>query len=179
MGAFQLIRRTAYEKIGTHRRLAMEVIDDVKLGKLAKEAGVRSGVARAGSAVTVHWHAGIANLIRGTTKNFFASCGYRVWLSSLHVFGLLLLCVFPVIALPFVHGWARLFALISIVFPVIAEIGVAFEFRAPLVFAFTYPIGALVFAWMIMRSTFVTLKQGGVVWRGTFYPLEELKRGIV
>lgn len=179
VGAFQLIRRSAYEKLGTHRRLAMEVIDDVKLGKLAKEAGVRSGVAKAGSAVSVHWHAGVVNLVRGTTKNFFASSGYRLWLSSLQVFGLLLMCVFPVIALPFVHGMPRTLALISIVLPAIAEIGVALEFRAPVIYAFTFPIGALVFVWMIARSTFVTLRQGGVIWRGTFYPLEELKRGVV
>lgn len=179
VGAFQLIRRSAYEKIGTHRRLAMEVIDDVKLGKIAKEAGIRSGVAKAGSSVSVHWHAGLINIIRGTTKNFFASSGYRLWLSSLHVFGLLLMCVFPIVALPFVHGWARAFALAAIAFPVIAEIGVALEFRSPVVFAFTYPIGALVFAWMITWSTFVTLRQGGIIWRGTFYPLEELKRGVV
>lgn len=179
VGAFQLIRRSAYEKMGTHRRLAMEVIDDVKLGKIAKEAGIRSGVAKAGKAVSVHWHAGVVNIVRGTTKNFFASSGYRLWLSSLQVFGLLLMCVFPVVALPFVHGMARDFALASIVFPVIAEIGVAIEFGAPLFYAVTYPIGALMFAWMIIRSTFVTLRQGGIVWRGTFYPLEELKRGVV
>ncbi len=179
VGAFQLIRRSGYERMGTHRRLAMEVIDDVKLGKLVKEVGVSSGVAKAGSAVSVHWHAGVANLVRGTTKNFFASSGFRLWLSSLHVFGLLLMCVFPVIALPFVHGWALALALTSIAFPVIAEIGVALEFRAPVIFALTYPIGALVFVWMITRSAFVTLKQGGIVWRGTFYPLEELRRGVV
>ena len=40
IGAFQLIRRSAYEAIGTHRRLAMEVVDDMKLGKLVKDGGV-------------------------------------------------------------------------------------------------------------------------------------------
>jgi hypothetical protein len=179
VGAFQLISRAGYEKMGTHRRLAMEVIDDVKLGKIAKEAGLRSGVAKARGAVTVHWHSGVPNLVRGTTKNFFATSGYRLWVSSLQIFGLLLMCVFPVLALPFVHGWALALALISIVLPVAAEIGVAIEFGAPIPYAFTYPVGALVFVWMIARSAFYTLRQGGIIWRGTFYPLEELKRGVV
>ena len=33
--------------------------------------------------------------------------------------------------------------------------------------------------WMLARSTIVTLWKGGIEWRGTFYPLEELKRGAV
>ncbi|MGA8767394.1 MAG: glycosyltransferase family 2 protein, partial [Candidatus Acidiferrales bacterium] len=44
IGAFQIVRRDAYEKAGTHRRLALEVVDDLKLGKIVKEAGFRSGV---------------------------------------------------------------------------------------------------------------------------------------
>jgi len=35
------------------------------------------------------------------------------------------------------------------------------------------------FCYMIARSVAVTLWQGGVTWRGTFYPLKELKRGVV
>jgi cellulose synthase/poly-beta-1,6-N-acetylglucosamine synthase-like glycosyltransferase len=179
VGAFQMIRRSAYEKMGTHRRLAMEVVDDMKLGKLVKEAGIRSGVAKAGDAVSVHWHAGVGNIIRGTTKNFFATSGFKLWLTSLHILGLLLMFVLPVVALPFVHGWARAFAAIAVVLPLIAEIGVAIEFESQPLYALTYPIGALIFTWMLLRSMIVTLWQGGIVWRGTFYPLKELKRGVV
>lgn len=179
VGAFQLIRRAGYEKMGTHRRLAMEVIDDVKLGKIAKEAGLRSGAAKAGKSVMVHWHSGVPNIVRGTTKNFFAASGYRLGVSAVQVFGLLLMCVFPAVALPFVHGWALALALLCVALPIIAEVGVAIEFASPKIFAITYPIGALIFAWMIARSTFITLRQGGIVWRGTFYPLKELRRGVV
>ena len=179
VGAFQIVRRSAYEKMGTHRRLAMEVIDDMKLGKLAKEAGVRSGAAKAGDAVSVHWHAGVGNMIRGTTKNFFAASGYRPWLTALQIVGLIAMFVAPVAALPFAHGWARIFAAIAVALPLIVTAAVAIEFRAPVAYAITYPIGALLFAWMLARSMIVTLWQGGVVWRGTFYPLEELRRGVV
>jgi glycosyltransferase involved in cell wall biosynthesis len=179
VGAFQLIRRGAYEKIGTHRRLAMEVVDDMKLGKLVKEAGIASGLATAGDAVSVHWHAGIGNMILGTTKNFFATTGFRVWVAALQILGLVMAFIFPVVALPFAHGLARWFDLIAIALPVIAMGGVCREFGISLLYALTYPAGALIFIWMLARSTIVTLWKGGIEWRGTFYPLEELKRGAV
>ena len=179
VGAFQLIRRGTYEDVGTHRRLAMEVVDDMKLGKLVKEAGFRSGVAKAGDAVSVHWHSGVGNIIRGTTKNFYATTGFRLSITLLQLFALLLMFVVPIVTIPFVRGWTRALDLIAIVLPLIAHGGVCLEFRVSPLYALTYPIGAFLFGWMLARSAIVTLWQGGIVWRGTFYPLEELKRGVV
>ena len=179
IGAFQLIRRDAYEKMGTHRRLKMEVVDDVKLGKSVKDAGLRSAVATAGRAVSVHWHAGLGNIIRGTTKNFYATTGFRPWVAAGQVASVLLMFLLPWLALPFVHGWARVFAAVAIVLPVLAQAGAALEFEESPLYAVTQPLGALIFVWMLARSTFVTLRQGGIIWRGTFYPIEELKRGVV
>ncbi|HUJ30177.1 MAG TPA: glycosyltransferase family 2 protein [Candidatus Acidoferrum sp.] len=179
VGAFQLIRRSSYEAMGTHRRLRMEVIDDMKLGKLMKNSGARSGAAKAGDAVSVHWHDGVRNMTRGTTKNFFASSGFRLWLTLVRIVGLVVMSVFPFVALPFVHGWALAFDLIAIALPVLIHAGAALEFGVSPLWALSHPIGALIFVWMIARSTVVTLWQGGIVWRGTFYPLDELKRGVV
>jgi len=179
VGAFQLIGRKAYERMGTHRRLAMEVVDDMKLGKLAKESGARSGVARAGDAVSVHWHAGIGNIIVGTTKNFFATTGFRIEIVTLQIVALALAFIFPILALPFAHRWGLVFDLIGIALPLTAMGGVCREFGVSLLYALTYPMGAFIFIWMLARSTIVTLWKGGIEWRGTFYPLDELKRGVV
>jgi len=46
-------------------------------------------------------------------------------------------------------------------------------------YALTHPIGAVLLSYMVARSVAVTLWNGGVTWRGTFYPLRELKRGVV
>ena len=179
IGMFQLIRRSTYEAIGTHGRLAMEVVDDMKLGKLVKQEGFRSAVAVANNEVSVHWHSGVANIIRGTTKNFFAFTGFSFLTVSTQILGLLMMCVVPWLALPFVRGWALLFAAISVGLAIIFHVGACMEFKVSPLYALTFPIGALIFIWMQARSTIVTLWTGGITWRGTFYPLKELKRGVV
>jgi hypothetical protein len=89
------------------------------------------------------------------------------------------MCVLPAAMLAFVHGWARAFDAIAVVLPLIIAGGAARQLRAPVILAVTYPVGGLIFAWMLARSMIVTLWQGGIVWRGTFYPLDELRRGMV
>ncbi|MGH9748209.1 MAG: glycosyltransferase [Candidatus Acidiferrales bacterium] len=179
VGAFQLIRRSAYEAIGTHRRLAMEVVDDMKLGKLVKQGGFRSGVARGFDSVRVRWHSGVGNLVRGTTKNFFAAAEFSLPFAILQLFMLFMAFVFPFAALPIARGWALGLAAISAGIVVMIQAGVCVETGVSPIYALTAPIGALIFCWMLARSTIVTLWNGGIEWRGTFYPLEELRRGLV
>src|SRR6202140_3600061 len=179
VGAFQLLKRSAYESAGGHRRLAVEVIDDMKLGKIVKQAGCRSSVGIAQDSVVVRWHAGARNLINGVTKNFFAGSGFSVTRVMLSIVGLLLMNVLPFAGLVFGHGWVRIFAGICVVVVLCFHAGVDMVMRVSPLYCFTVPIGAVIFAYMLLRSTVYTLKQGGIIWRGTFYPLEALKRGAV
>ena len=179
VGAFQMVKRAAYEAAGTHRRLAMEVVDDMKLGKIVKQAGFRSCVGVAQDAVVVRWHAGVGNIVRGVTKNFFASAGYNLAIALVAAAAMLLLNVAPFVAVFAGHGWVRIFAGIAVAIAVGFHVGVNVVMRVSPLYALTHPIGALMFCYMLLRSTAVTLWRGGVVWRGTFYSLEELKRGVV
>jgi glycosyltransferase involved in cell wall biosynthesis len=179
VGAFQLLRRSTYETIGTHRRLAMEVVDDMKLGKLVKRSGFRSCVAIAQEYVTVRWHAGARNMIRGVTKNFFAAFGYNIAFAAVAVAGMLLLNVVPFIAVFAGHGWIRILSASAVLVALSMNCSVDVVNRVSPLYALTHPVGAILFCYMIVRSVTVTLWQGGVTWRGTFYPLKELKRGVV
>jgi glycosyltransferase involved in cell wall biosynthesis len=179
VGAFQLMKRSAYEACGTHRRLAMEVVDDVKLGKLVKQAGLRSGVAVAQDAVVIRWHAGVGNLIRGVTKNFFAALGYNLPLVMVAICGMWMMNVAPFVGVIWGHGWVRVLSGIAVVIALVFHVGVDIAMHVSPFYAFTHPLGAVLFSYMLLRSTVVTLRDGGVTWRGTFYPLEELRRGVV
>jgi glycosyltransferase involved in cell wall biosynthesis len=179
VGAFQLLKRSAYEAAGTHRRLAMEVIDDMKLGKIVKQAGFRSAVGVAQDSVVVRWHAGARNLINGVTKNFFAGSGFSVTRVVISILGLFLMNVLPFAGVIFGHGWVKIFAGICVVIVLFFHAGVDIVMRVSPLYCFTVPIGAVIFAYMLLRSAVYTLRQGGIIWRGTFYPLEALKRGAV
>lgn len=179
VGAFQLIRRSTYEAIGTHERLAMEIADDTKLGKLVKQAGFRSGVARAQDMIRVRWQEGWGNLVRGISKNLFSACGFRLRGVASTLLRIFAFSVLPFIALLFTPGTARWVAIAAAFAAVLSHAWATRELRISPLYALMHPLGAVVFCYLFVRSTILALWRGGVVWRETFYPLEELRRGMV
>ena len=43
-------------------------------------------------------------------------------------------------------------------------------------YAFLFPVATVLIVYALLRSMVVTLARGAVVWRGTRYPLKELRR---
>jgi hypothetical protein len=72
-----------------------------------------------------------------------------------------------------------MFAAIAVFMALSFQAAVAYTMRVSPLYALTHPLGAVLLGYMLLRSTIITLKQGGIVWRDTFYPLDELKRGVV
>lgn len=178
-GTFQLLRRAAHRALGGHRPLAMEVVDDLKLGKLVKLGGFRSGVVFGDGRVRVRWHAGVRNIIRGTEKNFFPGADFSVAKVSAQLAALFFGSIFPPLVLPLVGGAAMALAAVAVALPMAMHAYVARVERLSALYGLTHPAGAVLFAWMLLRSTLVTLRRGGIEWRGTFYPLEDLRKGLI
>jgi hypothetical protein len=129
--------------------------------------------------VAVRWHAGVGNLVRGVTKNFFAGAGYDLRLVALQVAVLLMMDILPFAGVFLGHGWIFRCSATAAGIALGFHAGVAWVMRVSPLYALTHPLGALLFCYMLLRSTVVTLWQGGIVWRDTFYPLDDLKRGVV
>jgi glycosyltransferase involved in cell wall biosynthesis len=179
VGAFQILRRTTYQAIGTHRRLALEVVDDMKLAKLVKLSGRVSCAGAADGLIRVRWQDGFNNVVRGVTKNMFASFGFSAPFALFATAAILLISFVPFAGLLFASGAARAAAGVAALAAVLLEASLAHEAGVSRLYGLTHPLGALIFAWMVLRSMIVTLWYGGIVWRDTFYPLDELRRGMV
>jgi len=76
--------------------------------------------------------------------------------------------VAPVFGILFGLGWIRIFAAIAMVISLCFHARGGHWHACFALYAFTHPLGALFSAIMLLRSTVVTLKHGGIIWRGTF-----------
>lgn len=176
IGAFNLIRRNVYEAIGTHRAISLRPDDDLRLGQRVKRMGFRQFVLLGNGLAEVEWYPTLWEGVRGLEKNTFAGLEYNLFLALGSVLGVLGIMVWPFAVIWFARGlafWLYLGAILAQL--VIYWLGnAALGWRViPLMLG--YPGAALIFAFTIARSMWLTLRQGGVHWRGTFYPLRLLK----
>jgi len=179
IGAFNLVRREAYLKAGGHAGIRYELLDDMALGKILKESGARQVFAKHGGMVAVRWHPGVRGLIRGLEKNAFPAARYNVLLAATAPWIVLLLAWAPVFGLLLPGLAPKLCALAAWGGVLLCYREVARTAGIRLWQAALMPIGVTLFVYSFMRSMVLTLKQGGVRWRGTFYPLPALRRGRV
>ena len=108
VGAFNLVRAAAYRALGGRAAIAMRPDDDLKLGKLLKDAGYRQDLLFGRRDVRVEWYASVGEVVRGLEKNTFAGLDYSLAKVLGATGALLLVDVWP-FAAPFVtHGAARL-----------------------------------------------------------------------
>lgn len=183
IGAFNLVRGSAYEALGTHEKLALTVADDVALGKLVKTGGFRQGFLEAQGEVKVEWQSSLGATVRGLYKNAFASIDFSVAKAAGTVATFLALNVLPYV-LPFVTaGRARLAACgaLACLMTVAARAARKLQQGWPTAagVAVLSWFGGALMAWIVAASTAVTLRQGGVLWRGTLYPMRLLRDGQV
>jgi glycosyltransferase involved in cell wall biosynthesis len=178
VGAFNLVRRSAYEAVGTYERLRFEVVDDMKFGKVIKNAGFRQRVVL-GNLIEIRWAQGARGVVRNLTKNFFAVMSFEIWRAVGGSIAVAFLNLVPFFGVLFAPGWTRLGYAIALasMFGLYAGIWRRDEI-SPWYFLL-HPVSTVLFIYTILRSMCVTLWNGGVEWRGTFYPLADLKKGLV
>lgn len=179
VGAFNLVRRSVYESIGTYKALRMEVLDDMKLGKIIKNAGFAPRVVFGEDLISLRWARGAFGIVNNLTKNFFALLSFQWWRTVGTVIAVGFLNLGPFLGVWLAHGWGR----IPFVIALLSILGIYFGMasRSPVrpYYFLLHPVSTSLFMYTLLRSMFYTLWNDGVVWRGTRYPLEDLRKGLV
>ena len=179
VGAFNLVRREAYEAVGSYERLRMEVLDDMKLGKVVKKAGYAQRNVFGDDLISIYWAKGTLGIVRNLSKNFFAILSFQWPRMIATVITLAFLNLGPFAGIWLAQGAARIPFAIALFSIFMIYVGMWWKSPIRPYYFLLHPVSSTLFIYILLQSTFLTLSRGGVVWRGTKYPLEELRKGIV
>lgn len=179
IGAFNLVRAAAYARAGGHAPIRLRPDDDLKLGKLLKRSGARGDFLLGRGLVAVEWYDSVAAAINGLMKNTFSVVEYRVLPMLAGVPLYLIGGLGPLLAVLLGSGPVRWLGAAAVLIQLGVLLRGAGETGTPRRAALLYPIVSVLFAWIILRALVLNLAQGGIVWRGTFYSLAELRRNRV
>ena len=176
VGAFNMVRRLAYEQVGGHAAIKTHPIDDIMLGKIIKEAGLRQECLSGYDFVTVEWYTSTGAMIDGLMKNVFALVNFNTAVALAGAVGVGLLTILPPWGVLLCHGPARLFFALTVAlrlafFSQAARYSGLSPWLAPAALVTPY-----VTVYTILKATFTTLKNKGISWRGSRYSLDELRR---
>jgi glycosyltransferase involved in cell wall biosynthesis len=174
VGAFNMIRREVYDAIGGWEGLRMEVLEDLTLGRRVKQRGYAQRVAIGVDMVNVRWAQGAFGVVDNLTKNLFALFRFRPEVVFAVACGVSLFTLFPLLAClagP-VMWWPTGVMLIALLLAY-QQTGRYQHFSAAQMFLF--PVATVLLLYAMLRSTLLALWHGGIVWRGTFYSLHDLR----
>jgi glycosyltransferase involved in cell wall biosynthesis len=179
IGAFNLVRREAYERIGTMRALSLRPDDDIRLGRRIRAFGFRQRVLNGRDALSVEWYPSLVAAISGLEKSMYASMDYRIVDGVLVVTFIVATMVWPFIGVVALGGVDRALLAVAVV---CLWLGLAETYRqaigpidrSAVIATALFPISAAAFAYAAVRSM-ILAERRGVCWRGTVYPLAVLR----
>jgi chlorobactene glucosyltransferase len=170
-GQFILVTRDSYEAVGTHEAVKNSVADDVMLAQAYVRYGKDIFLVHAPEYMSTRMYGSLREIVDGWSKNL--ALGAPLMAPPIRVIRTLLPYLMWVPALVWVGppvAWAAFgwdFAAVATVTSLLTWIVIYAGERAPLHYAFLYPLGAIMVAYIMIRSAW----RGGrkVEWRGRTY----------
>jgi hypothetical protein len=179
VGAFNLVRRAAFVRAGGFTKLPLRPDDDLKLAKVLKMTGSAQDIVMGRGRLSVEWYGSLREMVHGLEKNAFAALEYSVPVTVAAALLSAVLFVFPLFGAAFSDGAARVLFTATYVLQALATAESARRLGLDPWLGPMFPFAAGLMVYVVLRSMVITLRQGGIRWRGTFYPLEQLKKNRV
>jgi hypothetical protein len=179
VGAFNLVRTAKYREAGGHAPIAMRPDDDMKLAKLLKLHGGQQELIDAGKAVHVVWYANVAEAVYGLEKNSFSGCEYSWTRLTAATVALSTFAIWPWVALFTTTGPLRALNVAILALTLLMAGGVAAGSGGKAAYALAFPLSTLLFIYVLWNAALKAALNGGIDWRGTKYPLAELRRNRI
>lgn len=176
IGAFNLMKRSTYEQVGGHKAVALRPDEDLALGMKIKQQGSRQRFAGGSNLIKVEWYSTLAEMAQGLEKNALAPFDYQYWKFSIGMLLFLLLYSGPVAGLIVARGWPQLLFALAFLWEIYLFHLTRRYSGISSLWGLTVPLAAPVLFIILVRSALLCKLRGGIDWRGTFYPIYDLRK---
>jgi glycosyltransferase involved in cell wall biosynthesis len=176
IGAFNLVKRSVYQEIGGHKEIKMHPLDDMMLGKIIKKYGFFQDCLLAYDFIKLPWYDSVNSMINGLEKNMFAVLHYRLWLVPFMLLAVIVPSILPVWGVILGENSVRLICLVTIAIRLMTFYGGLRLQGLPWYYLPGCIISPYISCYILLKSAMVTLKNGGIFWRGQHYALADLKK---
>ena len=182
-GQFILIKRSTYDAIGGYESVKNQIVEDKAIAERVKWSGYRLVVADGMRMIRTRMYTSLAEMWEGWTKNIYLGLHNQASMLMLGIFGgfialiaAFFLPIWPLLGILWYlqdGGWmagsvivksALLWALL-----IYERAKVARKLEISPWYAFTTPLGAGIFAAMMLASTWNVRSGRGVTWKGRVY----------
>ena len=180
-GAFMLIRRDAYDKIGGHTAVRDRVNEDMHMASLVKKAGLHLRVVRNRDLYLVRMYTSLKAIVRGWARIFYGTFGtFRRLMVSLMVLVVMGLVPYATLATGLWAKWAgagsgglAIACTVLGAVTVAMQLSVIFRFRrlieARADLFWSYPIACVVAIVSVLLALTKLCPGAQVTWRNTTY----------
>ena len=177
IGAFNLFSRKYIDERKGLEWLRMEIADDAGFGLMMKQRGARPAILSGQGLIRVDWYPSLTAIMNGVMQRLVLGANYHLGIYSLHCASILSCVLAPlllVILLAPVSAWSWA-CLALYVAPSIMVIAGARDIGIPRISVWGISVGFAIVAYGMLRALVTFVRCGGVFWRGTVYPLKELR----
>ena len=177
VGAFNLVRRAALARAGGFEALKLEVVDDVALGHILKKSGAASCPVNGRGLVGLYFYRSLREAAQGMEKSVLRAFGFSFFrLVSFSVWFLIVELGTFVGLLSLGIPWLRVVGAVGAVAALAATATLSRWMNLRILPTLLVPVGTLLMLAVLLRSGWLAVRRGGLLWRGTLYPISMLRQ---
>lgn len=174
IGAFLLLQRAVYDRVGGHESLKQAILEDVGMARQVKQAGAKIMIAGGKKIYAIRMYHSLREIWTGWRKNLFLAMKKSIFKSFYYI-----LCVLGFAFTPWLLAGVSLWvgaglaehalALAALGLVLMTSLSLCHELNLGKRYALLFPLGALVLAAIMINSMVHVLFRGGAEWRGRTY----------
>src|SRR4030043_592703 len=180
IGQFMLFKKEVYKKIGGHKFVRDEVVEDIKISKQVKRAGFKFMIFDGRNNVYCRMYKNFREVVKGYSKVLFAVFDYKVHMISIAIVLVFVIFLSPFFLLPVVIllDWPLLLIeliILQITIIFITRIVLSIRFKCKAVDVILHPVAMVYLIGIAINSILSVKIRSGIYWKGRTYDVNKEK----